>query len=194
VEQFDTAKMNRAGGVFDPERLNWISAQHIKKMSLEKLYNYALPFLQKKDFYKEWEKRSRLNEKEKEEYVKKILMVEQERLEKFTQVGEENQFFFTDNLSLDLEEMRWKNQSDEELKKELQKAYNTLENIKEKEWKKEVIEEKLLQAAGEKRGDLLFPLRAALTGQKRSPSPFEVAWVLGKEKTLQRIKKALELS
>ena len=37
----------------------------------------------------------------------------------------------------------------------------------------------------------LWPLRAALTGREASPSPFEVAWALGREKTLARIDAAI---
>jgi len=55
------------------------------------------------------------------------------------------------------------------------------------------LEKILLKTAGENRGDLLFPLRAALTGQKKSPSPFEVAWVLGKEEAVRRISSAVKL-
>jgi len=38
----------------------------------------------------------------------------------------------------------------------------------------------------------LWPWRVAVTGEKNSPSPFEVSWALGKEKTLRRLKEALE--
>jgi len=48
-----------------------------------------------------------------------------------------------------------------------------------------------LQATGDKRGDLLWPLRAALTGEQKSPSPFEVAWVLGRSESLKRLNMAL---
>jgi glutamyl/glutaminyl-tRNA synthetase len=42
------------------------------------------------------------------------------------------------------------------------------------------------------RGELLWPLRVALTGKEASAGPFEIAEILGKEKTLQRIKEAKE--
>ena len=42
------------------------------------------------------------------------------------------------------------------------------------------------------RGKLLWPLRVALTGKEASAGPFEVASVLGKEKSLKRIKRAKE--
>ncbi len=194
IDQFDIQKMNRAGGVFDIDRLNWISAQHIKKMTINDLYENALPFLREKDFYKNWEKENKLeNEEARKEYVKKVLKVERDRLEKFTQTGENNRFFFSDEINIIPDDLRWKNSSNEETKKNLSKAMETLNRLSEKEWELARIEKILLDVAGEKRGDLLFPLRAALTGQKKSPSPFEVAWVLGKDKTLSRIKNALSI-
>ena len=42
------------------------------------------------------------------------------------------------------------------------------------------------------RGKILWPFRAALTGKKASAGPFEIAEILGKEKTLERIKMAQE--
>jgi len=41
-------------------------------------------------------------------------------------------------------------------------------------------------------GELLWPLRVALSGQKSSPGPFEIMEVLGKKTTLERIKQAIK--
>ncbi|MCX6763152.1 MAG: glutamate--tRNA ligase [Candidatus Moranbacteria bacterium] len=185
VEQFDISKMNRSGGVFDIERLNWVSAQHIKKMSVDELYDRSLEFLQDKDFYK-----NAAEDKKSADYIKKILIVEQDRLAKFTEVGESNQFFFKDiNYNKGL--LRWKNSDDVATKENLEKSQNILNDISEADWTKENLEKNLLEAAGDKRGDLLWPLRAALTGEKKSPSPFECAWVLGKIESLNRLEKAI---
>ena len=187
IEQYEIKKVNKAGAVFDIKRLDWISAQHIKQMEVDDLYKRMILFLEEKEFYKNASEEFKI-----EEYIKKILTIEKERLEKFTQVGENNQFFFNDNLEISADSMRWKDSGDEDTKNNLKKAHKVLENIPEKFWSLENIEKKLLDTAGDRRGDLLFPLRAALAGQDRSPSPFEVAWVLGKEKSLERIKKAIE--
>jgi len=186
IEQFDVSKTNKSGGVFDMERLNWVSAQHIKKMSIDELYNRSLEFLQQKDFYK-----NAPEDKKTEDYIKKIITVEQDRLSKFTEVGESNQFFFQD-INYDKELLRWKNADDAATKNNLEKVADLLNNISAENWTKENLEKILMEAAGDKRGDLLWPLRAALTGEKKSPSPFECAWVLGKEESLSRIKKAIE--
>ncbi|PIT87874.1 MAG: glutamate--tRNA ligase, partial [Candidatus Magasanikbacteria bacterium CG10_big_fil_rev_8_21_14_0_10_40_10] len=60
-------------------------------------------------------------------------------------------------------------------------------------------EEKLTAKTGEwisqnslSNGEILWPLRVALSGQKNSPGPLAIAEVLGQEKTLQRIKQAAD--
>lgn len=201
IKQFESAedveknrgfrKMNKAGGVFDLDRLAWISREHIKQMDVDDFYDQAMLFLSEKDFYKNSSLLADLSDEGKENYVKKVLMVEKERMEKFTEAGENNLFFFNEIGEVEKDLMRWKDNSDEEIKEALEKAKNVLSEISEEEWTKEYLEKTLLDAAGEKRGDFLFPLRGALTGAKRSPSPFECAWVLGKDESLRRIERGI---
>ena len=85
--------------------------------------------------------------------------------------------------------------SNTEIGDTLDKLYKILCDVKDNEWTKENLE-KILMPEAEKvkdRGRLLWPLRVALTGKKASAGPFEVAEVLGKEKTLDRIKQARAL-
>jgi glutamyl/glutaminyl-tRNA synthetase len=64
----------------------------------------------------------------------------------------------------------------------------------EKEWELDNLKNKLMAEADPKnRGTLLWPLRAALTGKEKSPSPWEVAWAIGKEESIKRISKAISL-
>jgi glutamyl/glutaminyl-tRNA synthetase len=65
----------------------------------------------------------------------------------------------------------------------------------EKNFSEKSLESALLPEAAKSgdRGVLLWPLRVALSGRKTSPSPFEIAAVLGKQKTLERIRKAIML-
>ena len=182
IEKFDLAKVHKAGAVFDLKKLDWLNAQYIKKMSPDDIYQNALIFMKEKDFYRTWSRGERAgNEKDQADFIKKVLTVEKERLTKFSDVGEENKFFFQD-ISYEKELLRWKKNSDAETKQALETAGKVLEEISDSAWELKNLETKLLEAAGEKRGDLLWPLRAALTGEQKSPSPFEVAWVLGKRK------------
>ncbi|OGI32257.1 MAG: glutamate--tRNA ligase [Candidatus Moranbacteria bacterium RIFOXYA12_FULL_35_19] len=185
VEKFDLAHVHKAGAVFDIKKLDWINSQWIKKLSLEELYEKSLEFFEEKEFYK-----NASEEKKSEEYIKKILFIEKDRLANLSEVGESNQFFFRD-INFDKELLRWKDMSDDDLKKSLKKSLSVLENIIDENWTRENLEKILMESAGENRGELLWPLRATLTGEKKSPSPFECAWVLGKEESLKRIKQAL---
>ncbi|MDO9231813.1 MAG: glutamate--tRNA ligase [bacterium] len=202
VEKFDLTHVHKAGAVFDIKKLDWINSQWIKKLSIEELYQKSLPFLEEKEFYK-----NASAEKKSEDYIKKILSIEQDRLTNLSEVGESNQFFFRDT-NFDKELLRWKDMNDEDLKKSLEKSLRVLENITDENWTRENLEKILMEKADEKpasparlagamakraggRGELLWPLRATLTGEKKSPSPFECAWVLGKEETLSRLKNTI---
>lgn len=188
VEKFELEKVHKAGAVFDLKKLDWINTEYIKKLSLDELYEKSLPFFAEKKFYQ-----NASVEKKSPEFLKKVLAVECDRLAKLNDVGENNQFFFADNLEYEKSLLRWKEMSDNDLKKTLEKSKEVLENISDENWTRENLEKKLMDVAGEKRGELLWPLRAALTGVQKSPSPFEVAWVLGKEESLNRIIKAISL-
>lgn len=84
--------------------------------------------------------------------------------------------------------------SDKEITDFLDKSDKILSKIEKEAWTKENIERVLTieaeKTGGGDRGKLLWPLRVALTGKKSSASPFEIAEILGKEKTLKRIGEA----
>lgn len=187
IEKFELEKVHKAGAVFDVKKLDWINGQYIKKLSADELLENALPFFAEKDFFV-----NATENKKSDGYLKKVLTIEKERLTKFADVGEENTFFFQ-NISYDKEMLRWKTISDAELLESLKKSQATLEAISENNWTLEELEKNLLAAAGDKRGDLLWPLRMALTGAQKSPSPFECAWVLGKEESIKRLESAIKM-
>ena len=192
IDKFDLSHVHKAGAVFDLQKLDWINSEWIKKLSVDELYEKAFPFFKEKEFCKTWNvERGTWNKKDKEKYLKKVLTVEQDRLNNLSEVGENNKFFFQDiNYEKDL--LKWKDMSDEELKESLEKSKQVLENIADANWTRENLEKELINTAGDKKGELLWPLRASLTGEKKSPSPFEVAWVLGKDESLKKITNALK--
>jgi glutamyl-tRNA synthetase len=84
--------------------------------------------------------------------------------------------------------------ADSEVKNSLETSEKILSEVKE--WELKNLEKVLLPIAetfGKNKGYLLWPLRVALSGKKFSPSPFEIADILGKEKTLKRIEQAIKL-
>ena len=90
---------------------------------------------------------------------------------------------------------------DQDIKKSLSESQNVLEKLEK--WEIKEIENVLLKTSEkfnsennypvQNRGFILWPLRVALSGKQASASPFELADILGKEKTLKRISDAINL-
>lgn len=189
VQVFDLSQVHKAGAVFDLKKLDWMNGEYIKKLSIDELYERAVAHgLLEKDMIK-----NASSQQKTEEYLKRVLTIERDRLVRLVDIGDNNPFFFISGLSYDTTLLYWKQNTPVMTKEALEKSQEILSNLTEAEWsKKEVLEKILLEAAGDKKGDLLWPLRVALTGAERSPSPFEVAWVLGKEESLKRLERAIE--
>lgn len=201
-KMFDISGLHKAGAVFDLKKLDWLNGEYIKRLSVEELYAKALPFLNA------WIANDEFrisDEKEKAEFLKRVLIVEQDRLSKLSDVGAQNPFFFAKDLSFDVQKLNWKENTVEMTKESLSRAVNILEKLSDTDWlSKDILEKTLMDAAGDHaqslggieagrgRGDFLWPVRFALTGADKSPSPFDCAWVLGKKESLKRLNVAIE--
>lgn len=187
LKTFTITRVHKSGAVFDRKKLDWINAQHIKQLTIDDLYTRSIPFFEKKPWYTTISAHYR-----EKSHIIKVLTIEQERLAKLNEVGEQDRFFFEDVCAYEVDMLRWKNNSNKETLHALNQAHTVLSALQEANWSREELSAILLQEAGEKRGDFLWPLRAALTGVKQSPSPFDVAWVLGKTESIRRIENAIE--
>ena len=179
VKEFSLNKVQKSGAVFNVKRLDYLNGFYIRKKSLNRLTELCQPYLPEAD----------------KEELKKVVAIYQERLKKLSEIRELADFFFKDKLQYDKKLLRWKEMEDKEVSQSLDKLENILSKIDRQDFNKESLE-KLLMPEAEKigdRGKLLWPLRAALSGKKASAPPFEIAEILGKEKTLDRIKQAREL-
>jgi nondiscriminating glutamyl-tRNA synthetase len=189
VKEFDVAKLNKAGAIFDLEKLDWMNGNYIRKRDVDELADLCRDYIE--SYIKDLKKKPDENLLDIE-YYRKIVAVEKERLKKLSDITDNIDFyFFTPDCQKD--RLKWKNMDALETERSLEKSKDILEKIKEAEWNIEKIKEELLSAADPKnRGELLWPLRVALTGKEKSPSPFEVAWVIGRVESINRIKSALD--
>lgn len=135
------------------------------------------------------------------DWLKKIISIYQERLKRISEISQLTDFFFKDKLEYDKNLLKWNEMTDQEIKNSLWRLERILSKIKAEDFNKEGLE-KILFLEAEKfaeslrkskdKGYLLWPLRVALSGKESSAGPFEIAEILGKEKTLKRIKEAKE--
>ncbi|QQS15843.1 MAG: glutamate--tRNA ligase [Candidatus Moraniibacteriota bacterium] len=184
VDEFDLAHVHKGGAVFDGKKLDWLNAQYIKNLSAEELFTRALPFLRQKTWFESVE-----DSRKESEYVARVLVIEQDRLQKLSDVGESSKFLFVEP-TVDPLFLPWKKNTPKETRLLLETMLAVLADIPDNEWERGRLEKTLLETAGERRGDFLWPLRVALSGEKQSPPPHEIAWVIGKQSTLERIEKA----
>jgi nondiscriminating glutamyl-tRNA synthetase len=222
VKEFSLEKMQKGPSLFNVKRLDFLNAFYIRQKSVERLTEACLPYLIEANLIKkvgegqnpgspeeaEGTERIGLFEKEKSEYrtketgegisfdtLTKIITIYQERLKKLSEIAELTDFFFRDKLEYDKNLLKWGEMSEKEIKDSLERSEKLLSKVKLEDWNKENLENVLMpeaQKTGD-RGYLLWPLRVALSGKQASAGPFEIAEILGKEKTIKRIKEAKSL-
>ena len=214
IEKFSLEKCQKSPAVFNLKKLIWFNGAYIRKRPLINLTKLCIPYLVEAGFiqplYEENNSRQKAKEEIKNvylvpetqekisfEHLTKIVGLYQERLKILSEIVELTDFFFKKELNYPKELLKWKDSTEEEILRYLKRAEMLLNKISEKDWTKEKIAEIIIPEAEKikegDRGYLLWPFRVALTGKKASAGPFEIAEILGKEKTLQRIKKAQEI-
>ena len=184
---FDFAQVNKAGAVFDARKLDWLNAQYIKALPIVELVEKASPFLREKEFFT-----SAQDNRKTDEYVTRVTEIARERLTTLAEIGDEQRFLFVEPV-VDSALLPWKGNSADTTTEALVRAKDILADIPDIDWTRQRLGEILLAEAGEKRGDFLWPLRVALSGAKQSPPPQDIAWVIGKDATLLRIRTSIRL-
>lgn len=184
VEEFSLEKVQKSGAIFDFQKLDWMNGEYIRKKPLAELTELCKPYLEA--FLTSADRHI------SDEYIEKVIALEQPRLKKLSEIGERVEYFFrTPTYTKEL--LQWKNMSDTELLASLERAEKIIGTL-ETGSPKETIEKTFLDEMGESdKGSLLWPLRVALSGKKASPGPFEIMAALGVEESLKRIKAAQEL-
>ena len=180
LKEFSLEKIQKSGGVFNIEKLNWINKEHIRLLPREEIEKNILEWLP-------------------EDYKNpKLVPVILERISKWGDVKDmaergELDFFFK-QPQYSREKLIYKNSTPEKIAQNIELAKKALENLTEENFTYENIKSALMLIAEmlESRGELLHPVRFALSGLDKSPDPFTIASILGKNETLSRLQKAIE--
>jgi len=220
VKEFSLEKVQKSGAVFNAKRLDFLNGFYIRQKPINKLTELCIPYLIQTGLiepgFKEGQfppayggkeiiqtfKISQTKEDISFDVLSKIVSIYQERLKKLSEITELVDFFFKKELDFDKNLLTWNEMSDKEIQASLDRNIKILSDIKEQDFNVSKLTDTFLPEAekfGKKikgtgdRGYLLWPLRVALTGKKSSASPFEIAEIFKKEKTLQRLEQAKAL-
>lgn len=182
IKEFSLEKVQKGGAIFNEEKLSWLNHAYIRNLSPEQLALKLKPFIEQGGDISP-------------EILNRIAEVEASRLSRLQDI-QEHIVMYTETPSYDSALLQWKGAQDSaEIKEHLTEVRKILCDITNTEFtQKNRLEELLMPyAIAHSKGNVLWPLRVALSGREKSPSPFELIYVFGKEETIRRIDGAINL-
>jgi len=183
VKLFTVERVNSSPARFDMKKLEAINGDKIRALTIDDFLSRALPFLMKDGVIQ--------GSDEEIAIVKSALPIIQERIARMNEVTAMLKFLFVEDVIFDAEsETKVKEEPSQHV---ISQALSALENVND--WKHDVIEAALRAVLIEKLGlkpRLAFgPVRIAVTGSHISPPLFESMELLGRARSLARLKAAV---
>ena len=191
IAKFEITDIHKSGAVLDPIKLDWMNGEYIKRMELGELHTRLARYLEEyeSEFYRD------IFSQKDYSYNTRILAELQPRMKRFDEYIELTKFLYgSANIRRDLltnPKMKIETEADGLAALQfwlslLESAdYSSLESLKAP-----ILE--AIAAAGKKNWQILWPLRVALSGEEFSPGAFELAYILGRDESIARVKKVLE--
>lgn len=179
---FTAERLNKSPSIFDITKLKWMNGCYIRNLSAQKFHELAMPYYQKA-----------LTRSLNLEFLSTVL---QPRIETLADIAENIDFLENvPQYSFELYQNKKMKTDAQIAKTALNLAFETLQNVDL--WNNETLFESLkalAEKSGLKNGQILYPIRIALSGKETTPGgATELAVILGKNETLRRVKNALEL-
>ena len=182
VAKFDYHHMSKSPAVFDYTKLKWMNGEYIKKMDFDAFYEKALPYI-KEVITKDYD-------------LKKIAKMVQTRIEIFPDIKDHIDFFE------ELPEYDVAMYTHKKMKTNAETSLEVLTEVlpileKQDDYSNDALYATLLKYVEEKgckNGYVMWPIRTAVSGKQMTPGgATELMEVLGKEESLNRIRKGIEL-
>ena len=176
IQAFNVKRIGTSGAIFDPEKLKWVNATWLRNMDLDTYYNTVKDYIDeavKGDFDK-----------------KRIAAIVQPRASTLQEIPPMLGFF--DSFPAYENDLY----NNKKMKTNPQVALESLSAVRDMlavqdDWSEDALHTKLMELPaklGKKNGQVLFPLRLAITGMQTTPGgAIEIAAILGKEETLRRL-------
>ncbi len=187
IKKFSLDRVQKSGAKFDEQRLIWLNGQWIRRISLDDLYE-------------------RVNDggfwphsahNADETYKRQVLALAQDRLKTLTDLPQLTSYFFEEpkiDTTFISNNKQLKKLTDDERQQLLNQAYNNLSYITN--WTSNNIQStlnQLLAKTGQKPGILFSLIRIATTWAPFSPQLNDTLALIGKQKTLDRLKNAIDM-
>lgn len=183
IKAFNLEGISKSPAIFDIQKLNWLNGEYIRKLSPDEFHELALPYIQQAV------KNATID-------THKISDLLHQRCEKLSDIPEQIDFFDTlPEYSPELYCHKKMKTNEENSLSSLQAVLPVLKNLSD--WTFDTIHTALFDLIAKlevKNGIILWPLRVAVSGKSFTPGGgVELADILGKEETLNRIRKGIEI-
>jgi len=176
IREFDLARVDPTGPVFDLQKLEWLNGEWIRSLSAEEL-------TRKLEGYAEVGSSD----------IRKVLPLVHERLKRLSEFDNLTNYFFDEEIEIAKETIIQKGKGVKETKEVLQKIAAALSTT---DWNKKEIEDTVKrqqEKIGWSNTDLFQTIRGVATGTRATPPLFDTLEAIGKEKVAKRFKKAIAL-
>jgi glutamyl-tRNA synthetase len=182
VDLFELTKINRRNAAFDLGKCDWLNRQYIHSMALSRFRELSDPFIREAGV-----------DIRDENYLLRVLEIIKEKIKLFKEVPDWIDFFFTEDFVFDQEAVEQNLRKPEATKRlrSLRDAYAVQEV-----WSAASLEttlKRLGKEIGCKVGELVHPARVAVSGRTIGPSLYHMLEIMGRERVLRRMDRALQL-
>lgn len=183
IDQFSLERINKAGAIFNLEKLNWLNFEHLRR----KPEDEVLRMLKEALAASKYGAAGRSDD----EYLLRVIRAMRERVTFVRDFLEKSPYFFEAPSSFESEALRkrWKKETPGQLET-LAGEFSHLDRPGAQEFEQAL--QKVAGSLGVANGVLIHALRLALSGVSGGPGVYEILEILGKEESLRRIRTAIE--
>ncbi len=182
IPLFEISKVNKSGAVFNVEKLDWMNGQYIRTKSPKELVSLVSPFLE------------RAGKSVESGLLERVCTIEQERLVKLADMVDLVDGYLT-VPPYEAGMLVWKKSDAADAQLQLKELSLHIDSMDASAF----VDIALLEASVKEyitrkslsNGNVLWPLRVALSGRSASPSPYQLLWAFGREESLARLRHAL---
>jgi glutamyl-tRNA synthetase len=183
IKYFSFDNIGKSAAVFNPEKLLWLNSQYIINSPSERLIELVMPFLVKENVIKE-------DQTFDKKWLSKAINTLKERSRTLIELANSLRYYIVEDIEYDLKaKEKFLNENSLASLVEVKEALKTLDNFIAPEIERVFMS--IVEKQKTKLGKIAQPVRVAITGRTESPGIFEVLEIVGKEKTLRRLERAI---
>ena len=184
IEDFSFDNVGKSAAIFNPEKLLWLNSQYIINFSSEKLAELVIPFLLKEKIVNDGQTVDK-------GWLSKAINTQKERSKTLIELAHSLRYYISEDVEYNEKaKVKFLNEKTLSYLIELKDSLVSISDFSASEIEKVFIS--IIEKHGIKLGNLAQPVRVAMTGKTESPGIFEVLEIIGKEKTLKRLDKAIK--